>query len=91
MAKVPATTSAKQAKRIVTAVGFAPASVEIDLVRINPRILPGVRIVAINLKLLTRVAPEGVCQVFPRSMRDWDATLKLLGTRNRFSTVTLGS
>jgi hypothetical protein len=47
VAKVPATASAKQAKRIATTVGiFAPAGVEIDLVRINPRVLPGVRIAA---------------------------------------------
>jgi hypothetical protein len=47
VAKVPATASVKQAKRIATTVGiFAPAGVEIDRVRINPRVLPGVRIVA---------------------------------------------
>jgi hypothetical protein len=92
MAKVPATASAKQAKHIATTVGiFAPAGVEIDLVRINPRVLPGVRIVAIDLNFFTRVASAGACQVFPRSMRDSLDTLKFLGTGNRFSTVTLGS
>lgn len=75
-----------------TTVGFfAPAGVEIDLVRINPRVLPGVRIVAIDLELFTRVASAGACRVFPRSMRDSLDTLKFLGTGNRFSTVTLGS
>jgi hypothetical protein len=61
MAKVPATASAKQAKHIATTVGiFAPAGVEIDLVRINPRVLPGVRIVAIDLNFFTRVASAGM-------------------------------